>query len=232
MDELLLELKTVEMLISLGELREAMKRLIKLSQTYPENYQVASMMGELYLTVGAPHKAIRPLQWATKQYLKEKGFEGETAKTDQELDFARKLKEKAKEKNENLLWHLWVNHFLLGCAYSKCQKFKSALRHLNLADAMNPNNGEILRNIGWVLVMQGRIINGRALLMRAVTLEPENAQAYNDLGASYLYEQNFIESKKWIDKALELDPYDPLIRETADQIDELEAYQKLFQRTK
>jgi Flp pilus assembly protein TadD len=232
MNDFLPEFRAIEALISFGQLKAALQRLIKLSQSYPENYQVASMMGELYLNLGSPHKAIRPLQWATKRYLQEKGFKGSMQKSQEELAFVEQLKEKTKEQQENLVWNVWVNHYLLGSAYCRCQKFKSALRHLNLADAINPNNPEILRNIGWVEVMQGRCVNGRAILMRSITLDPDNAQAYNDLGASYLFEQNFPEAKKWIDQAIRLDPHDPLIRETADQIDELEAYQKLYQPRK
>lgn len=109
-------------------------------------------------------------------------------------------------------------------------KLRPAIRHLNIADKMNPNNAEIIRNIGWIRCMQEKTDNGRNLLKKAIKLDPENALAYNDLGASYLFEEKLDEAKRWITKAIKMDPEDVFIINTADKLEELLAFQVLSKK--
>lgn len=221
MDKTLLEhLREIEFIMSNGDLNYAVEILEDLSIDYPENYHVASMLGECYLSVGNPEKAIKPLQWATKNPPQHKDDV-----SDDEKIFVLKLKKELNHVHKNTLW---VDYYLLGCAYGRCAKFPSAIRHLRIADDMNPDNAEIIRNIGWIRCMQEKRDIGRAILRQAIDLDPTNALAYNDIGASYMFEENFSEAEKWINRAVNIDPLDDFINETYDKLEDLMALKKIF----
>jgi len=225
----------IEDYMNCGQIDLALKMLEELSQLYPENYHVASLLGECYLTLGKPEKAIKPLQWATKQFPIEHAQminqlvpDLQTLPEqapDDEKKIVLQIKRSFARKEKNALW---VDHYLLGCAYGRCMKFRPAIQHLNIADGMNPNNAEIIRNLGWIRCMQNDPDSGRVLLRKAIALDPGNALAYNDLGASYMFEENLEEAQQWLNKALELDPQDEFIHNTAEKLEELMAYKTLF----
>ncbi len=233
MDKSLREaLHLIEQIMNDGQIEEAIELLLELGVNYPDNYHLVSLLGECYLMSGNPDKAIKPLQWATKtfpQFRKELIKELKEDPNDNEeeeitVTRIRRTHERSSEKN------IWVDHYLLGCAYGRCMKLRPAIRHLNIADKMNPNNAEIIRNIGWIRCMQEKTDNGRNLLKKAIKLDPENALAYNDLGASYLFEEKLDEAKRWITKAIKMDPEDVFIINTADKLEELLAFQVLSKK--
>lgn len=227
------QLQQIEIMMNEGQLDEAIETLEELSQNHPDNYHVISLLGECYLISGEPEKAIKPLRWATKTFheyfkkFKKKAQESQRNDSD-EKSLIRKLKKQQERRDEN---NVWVDHYLLGCAFGRCMQFRPAIRHLNIADKMNPKNAEIIRNIGWIRCMQEKQENGRQLLKEAINLDPENALAYNDLGASYMFEENFEEAQKWIKKAQDLDPDDDFIQTTADKLEELMAHHLLTKKT-
>lgn len=205
MSELTPYLRSIGYLMDQGYLRKALTELQNLMKEYPEDEELASLLGECYLAMGQPEKAIRPLRWA--------------AKRDESLH------------PEEPSPHLWIDHYLLGSAYSRCAKFQPAMRHFDIANDLEPNNAEVIRNMGWVRCMQGNSSHGRALLMRAINLDPRNALAYNDLGASFMFEEQFSIARKWIEKARSLDPSDRFIQNTSERLDELEAL-KILAKTR
>ncbi|MDP2690794.1 MAG: tetratricopeptide repeat protein [bacterium] len=229
-DEIYDQLHEAELLMNFGEMDQSIKILEDLARQFPENYHIISLLGECYLSMGKPDKAIKPLSWATKNFPPEEADEEEDEVTQAltEDDFVQDLKYMFLERKR---FGVWVDHYLLGCAYARCQRFRPAIQHLNIANKMNPEDGEIIRNIGWVRCMQKKRATGRVLLRKAITLDPENALAYNDLGASYLFEGKLEEAEKWIKKAIELDPGDPFIHDTADRLENLQAYRTLFKKS-
>jgi tetratricopeptide (TPR) repeat protein len=197
---------TAEELIECGRIIESISYLEKALHTFPEELHIALLLGEAYLCNGEPEKAIKPLKWALKR--KEETFE----EMEHELD--------------------WELYYLLGSSYARSSKFKKALEYLELANNINPNSSEILRNIGWVMCCQNRTLCGRSILRRSIQIDPENALAYCDLGASYMFEGNYSEANTWIMKAKQLDPLDMNILETADQLQHLINLNKLFPKRK
>lgn len=226
------QLHIIEHLMNDGQLEEAIELLEELSKEYPDHYHVASLLGECYLMGGDPDRAIKPLQWATKtfpSFRKKLKRELQQDPEDNEMEEItitrlRRNDDRLSEKN------IWVDHYLLGCAFGRCMKFRSAIRHLNIADKMNPNNAEIIRNIGWIRCMQEKTQNGRDLLRKAIRLDPNNALAYNDLGASYMFQEDLPEAQKWIKKALDMDPQDEFIINTAEKLEELKAYEVISKK--
>lgn len=225
-------LHQIEHLMEDGDFEKALKNLEELSVLYPDNYYVASLLGECYLTIGDPQKAIKPLHWATKLFLKKKkkkALQREKTPSEEshsdEKSFVSELKKSFRQKRKS---NQWIDHYLLGCAYGRTMRYAPAIKHLNIADRLNPDNTEVVRNLGWIRCMQEKKSSGRELLQRAIHLDPENALAYNDLAASYMFEENLEEAQKWIKKAIEIDPEDEFIVSTADKIEELVAYKTLF----
>ena len=216
-----------EELMNEGEVEQALELLQNLSVLYPDNYHIASLIGECHLSLGEPDKAIKPLKWATKTFP-----DKEVEELDENFESAEdvtvsKLREVITEAQGT---YLWVDHYLLGCAYGRTMNFRNAIKHLNLANRLNPENAEIIRNIGWIRCMQEKKETGRKLLRKAISLDPTNALAYNDLGASFMFEEEFDEAEKWIDKARQIDPDDDFIIRTADKLEELRAYKTLFKK--
>lgn len=238
------QIHEIEHIMNSGDMKEAITRLNDLLNEHPKNYHLISLLGECYLSSGQPEKAIKPLLWSTKNYPKDKSeLEcpeeeelGELNEFDAEEDF-----DITNEDDEDVLIDQlrteeplsesggsWVDHYLLGCAYGRCMQFRQGIKQLEIANQLNPDHSEIVRNIGWIQCMNKQPIKGRKNLMRAITIDKKNALAYNDMGASYLFDGNIEEAKKWIDKAVSLDPSDPFIKTTADKLDELKALKILF----
>jgi len=224
-EQLTHQIHEIEILMNIGEFEEAISQLLVLMNDYPDNYYVTSLLGECYLSIGEPEKAIKPLEWATKNYPKRKLNSLKKGSRPSEKHTISVLKRMLSSRENK---GVWVDHYLLGCALGRCMEFKRAIVHLNKANTMSPNNSEIVRNLGWIQCMNENERTGRALLMRALSIDPQNALAHNDLGASYLFAGDLDQAKKWIDKALALDPDDPFIVDTSDKLEELRAYKKLF----
>lgn len=217
-----------ENLMNDGEVDAALEMLQELSVLYPDNYHIASLIGECHLSLGEPDMAIKPLKWATKTFPEAKAAAEKAKANSAEEALVKKLRQQSNTDQSN---YLWVDHYLLGCAYGRTMKFRNAIRHLNLANQMNPKNAEIIRNIGWIRCIQEKKDTGRKLLRQAINLDPSNALAYNDLGASFMFDEQFDEAEKWIDKARQIDPDDEFIIRTADKLEELRAYKTLFKKT-
>lgn len=222
--DLLTQIQEIEELMNMGEMDNAISLLNDYVQETPDNYHLISLLGECYLSNGEPEKAIKPLLWATKNH--PKSVEETEEKTNEE----RLIHELRRSVGRASLDGSWVDHYLLGCAYGRCMKYTQGIKHLNIANKLNPNNSEIIRNIGWIKCMNKNVPVGRKLLHRAINIDANNALAHNDMGASYMFEGKMKEAGIWIEKAIKLDPEDPFIQSTAEKLEELQAYSTLFKK--
>ncbi|MDP3975327.1 MAG: hypothetical protein Q8P95_00235 [bacterium] len=218
-------LHMIEHLMDDGYFEEALEELKALSNDYPDSYLVLSLLGECHLCIGEPDKAIKPLRRSTRIFPHKKSGKRGNHHERRLIGALRKRSEKQEP------FGVWVDHFLLGCSYARCHQFRRATKHLDQANDMMPNDTEVIRNLGWVNCMQENTGIGRALLLRAIALEPRNALAYHDLGADYLFAQDLKNARMYLDKAIELDPDDSFIQETVDQLEDMEAKSILFKRS-
>lgn len=94
----------------------------------------------------------------------------------------------------------------------KCGRFLLALRTIEKANELLPNNSENLRALGWLKVILGKLDEGRQLLNEALRLDSQNVNALVDLAMSYIH---FFEIQKGVDllkKAQEMAPDDFFVK--------------------
>ena len=86
--------------------------------------------------------------------------------------------------------------------------FDHAIEVLTRANALMPNNAEVIRNLGWAYVMKGIIPRGISLLRRAYHLAPTEMMIANDLGVALMAagledEARILFEKTWNTVALD-----------------------------
>lgn len=110
----------------------------------------------------------------------------------------------------------YASHFLLGCAYGRTLHFEEAIEELEIALEFKPEDGEVMRNIGWITCMGGNLNRGRDFLLKALELEPDNGLIYNDLAASYMFSnsRDLEKARYWLEKARTIEPDEPFIQLT------------------
>ncbi|MBA3521586.1 MAG: hypothetical protein H0T90_03655 [Gemmatimonadales bacterium] len=72
--------------------------------------------------------------------------------------------------------------------------------------ALDPNNAEVLGNLGWDEVLLGRWKSSRRHLERAVRLNPRSVVAATNLGIVLLFTRHYSEAERCLDRALQLAP--------------------------
>ncbi|MDO8469050.1 MAG: tetratricopeptide repeat protein [Candidatus Peribacter sp.] len=100
----------------------------------------------------------------------------------------------------------YTGHYILGFVRSHEEKWDHALKELKIANALSPNNAEILRCLGWALFNAGQRAQGIVTLERALNLDQENPLTLCDLGSGYLQVQNLRKARTLFQRALEIDP--------------------------
>lgn len=107
-------------------------------------------------------------------------------------------------------------HYLLGNAYGRVLQFDDAIEELMAANEIKPDDDEIIRNLGWIHCMAGRVEDGRHYLHEALEINPQNTLIYNDLAASYMFstDRDLENAETWLQKAISIKPVHPFIQQT------------------
>ena len=100
----------------------------------------------------------------------------------------------------------YTGAYILGFLRSRTEQWDEAVTLLRKANALKPNNSEILRCLGWALFNTGERAQGIVTLERALNLDSDSALTLCDLGVAYLQVQNFSKSKALFRRSLELEP--------------------------
>lgn len=89
---------------------------------------------------------------------------------------------------------------------------EQAVEVLVEADKALPNTSEIKYDLGMLYERQGRFEEFEALMRRVIELQPEDANAYNSLGYTFVDQDTRLdEARDLLEKALELEPDNPYI---------------------
>ena len=113
----------------------------------------------------------------------------------------------------------FVNGYMnLGLAYAKIEQFDSAKNCWDMAFKIYPSHPnkkvyyDLLANTyyskGYNLGGQQKWVEGKAYLLKAVEINPENAKYWYDLGGFCFNSQDYVKAKEAWTKAYQLDPKD------------------------
>ena len=113
--------------------------------------------------------------------------------------------------------------YILGFIHSVQEEWDKAIERLQKANALKPNNAEILRCLGWALFSSNQKAQGLVTLERALNLDNENPLTLCDLGVTYLQIQNTTKAKALFLRALDLDPSNERAKKCVETLKQLEA---------
>lgn len=108
---------------------------------------------------------------------------------------------KADKRNAHALW-------LLGTLYLQTNQPERSVECLERALRLEPDNPEILNNIGLALRALGRLDDAKAKYEKAVRVNPHHVQALNNLGSLFYELGNWSEAVRWAERALTVNPKD------------------------
>lgn len=97
-------------------------------------------------------------------------------------------------------------YYILGCALGRLGRFHQAYELLEEADRLEPENSEILRNMGWIKSMMHDIEAGKKILLKSIALDPQNISSYVDLAMIHAFRANYAKALGYIEQALHIDP--------------------------
>jgi tetratricopeptide (TPR) repeat protein len=115
----------------------------------------------------------------------------------------------------------YTGYYILGFLRSRTEQWEDAVTHLRTANALKPNNPEILRCLGWALFNGGQRAQGAVTLERALNLDSDSTLTLCDLGVAHLQLQNFQKAKVLFQRVLELDGENLRAKECLEILDRL-----------
>jgi len=96
--------------------------------------------------------------------------------------------------------------YILGFVYSYKRRWDKAIAEFEIAVAREPDNGEYLRGLAWVIYSSGDVTQGLASLEKASRLAPESSNILTDLAVAYLSSVNIDKAREYAERATRLEP--------------------------
>ena len=103
-------------------------------------------------------------------------------------------------------------HYLLGFIYSLDRWWDRARVEFEVAVKGDPESPEYLRGLGWVLCNSGRVRKGRAYLLRALTLAPDDVSILTNLALAHMDAREFDEALDYMERAARIAPRNALVQ--------------------
>ncbi|MFT0533620.1 tetratricopeptide repeat protein [Castellaniella hirudinis] len=105
-----------------------------------------------------------------------------------------------------------VIQLTLASVFREAGRTDQAVDTLKAADLEMPDTPEIKYELGMLLHQQGQTAEFETLMKRVIELDPDDANAYNSLGYTYVdADRNLPEARDLLERALDLDPENPFI---------------------
>jgi tetratricopeptide (TPR) repeat protein len=95
-----------------------------------------------------------------------------------------------------------------------------------VALALEPNNGEYERALGWAIFEGGQKPDGLAHLYRALELSPRDVNILTDLGMAMLLLGNLDKAKEYGNEAVAINPGHDLARKLLEDVHHLDQIRK------
>ena len=100
----------------------------------------------------------------------------------------------------------YTGYYILGFLRSREEHWRESTRQLKTANALKPNNSEILRCLGWSLFNAGKRAQGVVTLERSLNIDKDSVLTLCDLGVAYLQVRHFSKAIMLFRRALDLEP--------------------------
>ena len=97
----------------------------------------------------------------------------------------------------------------LGYIYDENKNYIKALDYLEKAEAIDPDNPDLQNNLGVLYFHLGRPEDSEASFLRAIELNAFFAEPYNNLGFLYYTEKDYLKSREYLFRGIELNDYNP-----------------------
>jgi tetratricopeptide (TPR) repeat protein len=94
--------------------------------------------------------------------------------------------------------------------YDEKSKPEVVIKYLKKALELNPDNYDILSNLGRLYFRIGEFDNAKELLERVNNLRPNDPIVLNNLGGAYLLKKDYMKAEEVLRKAVELEPENPI----------------------
>lgn len=186
-------LQQIQQLASRGQLNQAERACRELLRAMPNNMQAVRLLGQITRQNGKAEEScrifaqLRQIRPADFQLLGELGASLTAANKHAQ---ARPLLEKAVQTMPSAsLWHLW-----LGKCYLKLFKTTQAIRTLEKAREIDPDNEEILFHLSNALLTSGRPSHAEPLVQSYLEKHPQSIQGRMTLGNIYEHEARHDEA--------------------------------------
>jgi serine/threonine protein kinase/tetratricopeptide (TPR) repeat protein/TolB-like protein len=106
--------------------------------------------------------------------------------------------------------YYWSNHDQLGRAYYRIGRNQDALREFKRVAELDPANASVHNQMGIIYARQSLWDNAITEFKKAIQLHP-SPTAYNSLATAYFYAGRHAEAISMFEKAVEMDPTDPVL---------------------
>ncbi|MFZ0241778.1 MAG: tetratricopeptide repeat protein [Desulfobacterales bacterium] len=193
-----------------GDFTSALKYLLEAEKMNPDDHILQNYLGQVYLAKTKPELAVAHFKQALvlkPDYAVAKNNLGVAYLNEQRYDEAIDV---FKEVSGDLLYA--TPHYPLtntGYAYYMKKDYPEAERYYQKALELESGFPLALRGLGRTYLAQGKGAAAQAALTAAIDKDPTSAEAYYDLGESYLLLQNPAKAKGAFQKAVQLKPESP-----------------------
>ncbi|MFZ0135144.1 MAG: tetratricopeptide repeat protein [Desulfobacterales bacterium] len=193
-----------------GDFTSALKYLLEAEKMNPDDHILQNYLGQVYLAKAKPDLAVVHFKKALvlkPDYAVAKNNLGVAYLNEQRYDEAIGV---FKELSGDLLYA--TPHYPLtniGYAYYLKKDFPESERYYQKALEIEPGFALALKGLGRTYLAQGKGAAAQAALTAAIDKDPTAADAYYDLGESYLLLQNPAKAKGAFQKVVQLKPDSP-----------------------
>jgi len=116
---------------------------------------------------------------------------------------AKEAADKAYELSPDSPWTHWAMGYYY---YHGHMDYERALEHFYQAQKGQKDSGVVLEGIGYVQRRQGKFEQAIINLKKAIDLDPRSLLHTYEIAQSYLFMRNYIESERYINRAISLVP--------------------------
>lgn len=192
----------------LNQFEQALLSLQKSIQLGPELAWTYTILGETLYQLERYPEALEYFNKALKEIPDDVytlGLKGETLRFLDKHQEAIEVLNKAISLKPNWVWWLYRE---LAESLRSVGKYEEALQAIEKAVEQEPNNACSLGTKGKILNTLRRHTEATEFLQRSVTINPELAWAYTELGRAYYMINNYQKALGYFDRALEKEPND------------------------